>query len=328
MHPIMKNIRSTVSNCEGDGSQRIIDCGIANKGDEIFELRQQQRDDKNTTNSTLPEAVDIFRDPEPKMSEERDLVFKSGLSLDVDKGRKLEPNDFKPDVIGSNSALRHMQAAEMHRNSSHTADLEIYAHDMFMITVRQLLKHPSTKLGLLYLCDFLDNYVNSKPTHELAVQMVTLQHHIDSPVLRRIFSKINCRDDKGNLTQQWILNLINVIQMIVEEEMSVSSQLCGIGVACNKLALHFAKKASGGHYPTADKLAKTSTYFRRIIVAILNLAKSIGCYERNTTPRLPLKKSHREVETGDDAYMFSLTTALEGPESDEEDTVSEDDDDN
>lgn len=328
MHPIMKNIRSTVSNCEGDGSQRIIDCGIANKGDELFEIRQQQRDDKNATNSNIPDAIDVFRDPEPKMSEERDLLFKSGLSLDVNKQRVLEPDDFKPDILGSNVAMRHMQAAEMQRNSSHTADLEIYAHDMFMRTVRQLLRHPSTKLGLLYLCDFLDNYINTTPSHELAVQMVTLQHHINSNVLKRIFSKINIKDEKGNFTQKWLINLINVLQMIVEEEMSISSQLSGIGVACNKLALHFAKKASGGHYPSADKLAKTSTYFRRIIASVLDLAKSIGCYERNTTPRLPIKKSSREVESGDDAYMFSLTNALEGPESDEEDILTEDDDEN
>ncbi|AGS11268.1 52K protein [Duck adenovirus 1] len=322
MHPIMKTVRTAVANEEQDGTQCPIDCGIANKGDGAFSMRKQQRDDRVPVSAAPP--VDVFRSPSPKMSEERDLMYHSGNAIDIDTNRKLEVKDFSPDIPGSSAANRHIQAAELYRNAKYTKDVETWAHDTFIATCRQLLRRPAVPLGLLYLTDFLHNYVQHPPRHELAIQFVAIQQHVENSVLRRLLSRISEKNDKGQLTQQWFMDLVQVLEMIVEEETSVSTQLSAICVACNRLALHFAKKASGGHYPTADKLAKTNVYFRRIITAVLALADSLGCYERNTVPRQPLKRSKRMVESGDDTYMFSLRNALEGPETDDEDNLSQD----
>lgn len=317
----MRNIRSSVATGDTDGPSQTIDSGIATKADEAFQLRKQQREER--LNTSLPPATDIFRDDNPKMAEERDLLFNSGKVMKVDSKRVLEPKDFVPDMVGSNAAQRHMQAAEIKRNASHTMDLEMWSHDTFINTCRQLLVKPSTKLGLLYLSDFIHNYLDHPPKHELAVQMVAIQQHVQSGSLRRLLVRIADKNSNGDLVNGWLVDLIDVLEMIVEEEHSLKGQLSAIGVTCNKLSLHFAKKACGGHYPTADKLAKTGMYFKRIIVQVLVLADSLGCYERNTVARLPVKKSKREIETGDDTYMFSLKSALEGPDSDEEDISDE-----
>lgn len=325
MHPIMKNLRSTVANVESDGPQRTLDCGIANTGDEAFTLRKQHREDRLPTGPPTP--VDVFRSPSPKMSEERDLLYNAGNSISIDTEKVLKPVDFKPDLPSTSPAQRHMQAAELYRNSKYTKDLETWAFDTFLYTCRQLLARPSTKLGLLYLNDFISNFIDHPPRYELAMQMLAIQQHIQQPALQRLFMKITDKNEKGELTQMWLIDLINVLEMILEEESSLNNQLSAVNVACNKLSLHFAKKACGGHYPSADKLAKTSVYFQRIITSILTLAESLGCYERNTVARKPLKRVKREKETSDEAYMFSLKTALEGIDTDDNDSNDDADDD-
>nr|WMQ77645.1 52KDa [Zoothera dauma adenovirus] len=320
MHPIVKNVSSALNDKDVE-RQRVVDCGIANKRDEDFRLRKQQRDDRIT--SSPPEPVNIFSDSEPKMAEERDLLYKSGNDIEIDTSRQLTAEDFKPDLPGSSVASRHMDAAELYRNAKHTASVERWAHDSFMITCRQLLKRPSTRLGILYLCDFLHSYVENPPRHELAVQMVAIQQHVENGYLRRTLNSIGEKNENGDLKQGWLLELIRVLQLIMEEESKLSNQLAALSVCCNKLSLHFCKKACGGRYPTSDKLSKTNVFFRRLIIAILVLSDKLGCYERNIVPREPKRKVMREIETSDDVYMLNLKNALEGPESDEDDFSSD-----
>lgn len=322
MHPIMKSMRSSIEKGEPDVT---LDCGIAQKGDDAFEARAQMARDKSNATS-LPQPKDLFRDPEPKMSEERDLMYNAGNVLALDTNRRLRPEDFVPDMPGSNAALRHMQAAELHRDAKHTRSLEQWAHDSFMAHSRLLLAKHSTKLGMLYLSDFLHMYVTSPPRHELAMQMVAIQQHTDSAPLRRILKNITSKNQSGELANQWFIDLLEVMQLIVEEESSLSTQLAAMGVVCNRMALHFAKRACGGRYPTADKLAKTSVYFRRIMMALLVLSDKLGCYERNTVPRKSRRRADRYVEEDDASYMFSLKSALEDPESDENDDSAAEED--
>lgn len=319
----MKNMRAGHEYDERDDISAPSNCGLALRSDEELQARKEQRCDHAGASAGLRKATDLFRDGEARMAEERDLAYKAGKALKVDMNKVLHPADFSPDMPASSPADRHMQAADLKRNATHTDNLEEWAHDTFMVTCRQLLRQHSTKLGVIYLSDFLHSYVDSPPKHELAVQMAAIQQHTQNPVLRRALQRAGEKNEKGEPTQQWLLDLVRVIEMIVEEERNLSSQLAALNVTCNRLALHFAKKAAGGHYPSADKLAKTSMYFRRVICGLLALAQAIGCYERNTTPRLPLPKSKREVEDSDESYMFSLRTALEGPDSEEAESEAE-----
>ncbi|QEJ80728.1 52K protein [Psittacine adenovirus 3] len=324
MHPIMRNMRAGHEYADGEEMPAPSNCGIAVRSDEELQARKEQRADHAGASAGPKRPKDVFRDAEPRMAEERDLAYKAGKAVTVDMSKVLCPEDFSPDMPGSSPAERHIQAAELKRNATHTDNLEEWAHDTFMMTCRQLLRQHSTRLGVIYLSDFLHSYVDSPPKHELAVQMAAIQQHTQNAVLRRALQRAGEKNEKGESTQKWFLDLIRVIEMIVEEERHVGAQLAALNVTCNRLALHFAKKAAGGHYPSADKLAKTSIYFRRVICGVLALAQAIGCYERNTTPRLPLPKCKREVEDSDESYMFSLRTALEGPETEEESEPEDD----
>lgn len=315
----MKSMRSSFA--KGD-AEDVVDCGIAQKGDDAFETRAQMSRDKRNSHVEAPKAKDIFRDSEPAMAEERDLKYHAGNAIELDRNKCLRPADFSPDFPGSNAALRHAEAAELQRDAVHTRSLEKWAHDSFMAHARVLLCKQSTRLGMLYISDFLQMYVTSPPRHELAMQMVAIQQHVDSPPLRRILKEITKQNANGGLSNKWFIDLVEVMQMVLEEESSISTQLSALGVVCNRMSLHFAKRACGGHYPTADKLAKTSVYFRRVIMSLLSLADKLGCYERNSVSRRPKRKADKDVEVGDETYMFSLKSALEEPESDEEDDES------
>lgn len=315
----MKSMRSSLAKGDADD---VVDCGIAQKGDDAFSTRAQMSRDKRNSQVEAPKAKDLFRDTETRMAEERDLKYHAGNSIELDRNKCLSPSDFSPDFPGSNAALRHAEAAELQRDAVHTRSLEKWAHDSFMAHARVLLCKHSTRLGMLYISDFLQMYVSSPPRHELAMQMVAIQQHVESPPLRRILKDLTKQNSNGSLSNKWFLDLVEVLQMVLEEESSVSTQLSAIGVICNRMSLHFAKRASGGHYPTADKLAKTSVYFRRIIMALLTLADKLGCYERNSVSRRPKRKADKDIEDGDETYMFSLKSALEEPESDEEDDES------
>lgn len=329
MHPILKNIRSTVehsSPAPSGPSQRteadMVSCGIASSGDDSDILRHKQREDRIPP-SSVP-VVDVFRDNSKRyMQDERHLQYHAGHAMDLDKNRILDVDDFIPDFAGTNEGQRRLQASEIYRNSKHTQDLEQWAFDTFVDHVRQLILRPETALGLLYLNDFLDTFVDKQPSHALIMQMITLQNHTHDPTLRRSLGKITDKTPKGSYVYQWLLDLISVLDMIFRDEHSVRERITAILTAINHISLHFAKKASGGHYPSSDKLAKTHAYFKRIVLAILSLSDSIGCYGGTVTPVRAPKRCHSQLENSDETYMFSLKGALESPDSDEEtDTVT------
>lgn len=334
MHPILKNIRSTVEhassalteppkqdtgylNLAGSSPDNLVACGIASAGDSHDLMRYKQREDR-LPSASVP-VVDLFRDKTHQYKEdERHLQYHAGASMELDKSRLLDVDDFRPDFQGTNVAQRHMQAAEVKRNSNHTRDLEEWAFDAFVDHARQLVLRPQTALGVLYLHDFISTFLEHPPTHELVMQLLTLQNHTSDPTLKRNLSKIIDRSANGDLVYQWLIDLIAVIHMIFRDEQTVRERLTALLTTVNHISLHFAKKASGGRYPSSDKLAKTHTYFKRIVLAILSLADSIGCYGRNPGSLKHPKRAHIMPETSDESYMFSLKGALESPDTDEE----------
>lgn len=329
MHPILKNIRSTVEHATPAMPERadhptnatnsMTACGIATKHEEADILRYKQKDDR-LPGAKVP-VVDVFRDKTNHyMDGERHLRYHAANDIVIDADRKLDVDDFRPDFLGSNEAQRHMQAAEIKRNGNYTQDLEQWAFDNFVEHARQLIIRPHTSLGLLYLSDFIDTFLDHNPTHDLVSQMILLQNHTREPTLRRAFSKITEKDRQGRYIYQWLLDLITVLDMIFRDEHTDRERLTAILTAINHIALHFAKKASGGHYPSADKLAKTHTYFKRLVLAILALAETIGSYTRNPSAVRPIKRAHALDENDDESYMFSLKGALECPEEEEEET--------
>lgn len=295
----------------------LVACGIASVGDSHDLLRHKQRQDRLPA-ASVP-VVDLFRDKSRSyMEDERHLHYHAGNEIELDKNRLLDVDDFRPDYDGTNAAQRHMQAAEIKRNSNHTRDLEEWAFDAFVDHARQLVMRHQTGLGILYLHDFISTFLDHPPSHELLMQLFTLQNHTRDPTLKRCLSKISERTSNGELVYQWLVDLIAVIHMIFRDEQSVRERLTALLTTVNHISLHFAKKAVGGRYPSSDKLAKTHTYFKRIVLALLSLADSIGCYSRNSTPPRYQKRMHIMPETSDESYMFSLKGALESPDTDED----------
>ncbi|AII22565.1 52K [Lizard adenovirus 2] len=324
MHPILKNIRSAPDQSRledlkpyGHDSTCCPEthCGIAATGGLEDQLRSKQREDRQP--KPAAPLVDYHRDDKKIYGEgERDLLYKSSACVSLDDS-PISSEDFEPDDMGSR-AMRHMEASKLVRNGQHTRDVERWQYDTFKSHVFQLLGRPFTSLGVLYLSDFLNTFVELPPNHALTMQLVTILNHTSEPTLRRILKDIGEKDGEGHLKNEWLLQLVNIIEMIFKDEPSDKTRLTAILTVANELALSFAKKASGGNFPTTDRLSKTLTYFRRIILAILNLAESIGCYTNNYSARRPEKRCKVSPETSDESYMFSLKGALEAPESDEE----------
>lgn len=323
MHPAIKAVSSfSTSDSSSIGTDHVSGhesaFGVASDScSESFRARKQARYD--SIPACAPEPQNLFSSGRGNMPEEqRDLEYKSGLSMNIDKDRVLTHEDFKPDMKGYNSAIRRMEACDIKRNASHTRDVETWAHDHFMESCKQLFGRPSVELGIVYFGDFVRNYVDRPPNHQLAVQMVLLQQHAD-PCLKRVLSSIKPADDNGKFAWGWFVDLVGVLELVVEEERTAESRTSAAAVIVNKLSLHFAKMASGGNYPTADKLSKTNIYFKRLVVSCLKLADRIGCYDRDLTAHpKPVAKSRRSLEPTDAEYLFSLESALEGAESDED----------
>lgn len=318
MHPAIKAVSSFSSgDTAGVGNDSAY--GVASdRSSESFKARKQAR--LESVLPTAPEPKNVFSTGAgDRMDEARDLEYKSGLAMTVDGDRVLVPTDFKPDIKGSNPAMRRMEACELKRNASHTHDVETWAHDQFMESCKQLLARPSVELGIVYFGDFIRNYVDRPPNHQLAVQMVLLQQHAD-PCLKRILTSIKSPDQEGRQNvSDWFVDLVGVLELVVEEERTAESRASAAGVIVNKLSLHFAKKACGGSYPTADKLSKTNIYFKRVVVSCLRLADRIGCYDRDITARpKQIARSRKVLEPTDAEYLFNLESALEGAESDED----------
>lgn len=317
MHPILKNIRSAPDqeNPEDFKENRDLHCGIATKGGLEEHLRCKQREDRLP--KPAPPLLDLHRDDSNLYGEgERDMQFKASAHVQLDD-RPVSYQDFAPDEMG-NRAMRQMEAAKLVRNGNHTRDVEQWQFDSFKNHLCNLLRRPFTPLGMLYLSDFLNTYVELPPNHSMAMQLVTILNHTGDGVLRRLLKEIGEKNADGGLKNEWLLQVISIMEMIFKDERQEKERLTALLTVANELALKFAKKASGGQFPTTDRLSKTLTYFRRIILAILALAESIGCYTNNYCARRPEKRCKVETEPSDESYMFSLKGALENPDSDEE----------
>ncbi|QEJ80753.1 52K protein [Amniota adenovirus 1] len=318
MHPAIKAVSEfSPVDCRDFGNDSSYGL-VADASSESFKARKQSRIE--SIPHSAPEPKNVFADDVGRKPDEtRDLEYKSGLAMRVDTNRVLKEEDFKPDINGSNAAMRRMEACDIKRNAVHTKDAEMWLHDQFMESCKQLLSRPSVELGIVYLGDFIRNYVDRPPNHQLAVQMVLLQQHAD-PCLKRILDSIKPPSEgSSNNASEWFVDLVGVLEMVVEEERTAESRASAACVIVNKLSLYFAKKASGGSYPTADKLSKTNIYFKRVIISCLKLADRIGCYDRDITARPKrVSRSRRILEPTDAEYLFNLESALEGSESDED----------
>ncbi|QJR83090.1 52K [Bearded dragon adenovirus 1] len=321
-HPLLKNLRrSPEGQAEAEDPEEPVaagtsssSCGIAAPRSAV-EARVRFREDGKAPKARLPQ-VDLFRDPEPYMEEERDLRYRASGCLNLPPEVMTEV-DFQPDEVG-NRAIRQLEAAKLKRSGEFTRDAEKWQHDLFQSSVRQLLLRHNTPMGMLYLSDFFNTFVDAPPSHALSMQHLTILNHVTEPTLYRALKEIDAKTKGGRLKKEWLLHLLEVLHMIFKEERTVSGRLTALMTACNEIALAFAKKACGGRYPSTDKFSKTLTYFRRLVVAILALAESIGCYAVNYAPPRAPKKAKLEVEPSDSSYMLRLEGALEAPESDEE----------
>lgn len=315
-HPILKNIRCSpdrVSHYAEERPATASGCGIASDGGRETQLRTTQREDRAP--KAIGPGVDLFRDPSSRMDEERDLRYKSAAAIALTE-EKVSPEHFDPDLCGS-AGQRLMEASKLHRDGMKTRDAERYQHDTYVKHLLQLICRPDTALGMLYINDFFCTMLEQAPSHSHAMQHMVFLNHTTEPTLRRLLKNITDKDEEGNLKNQWLLSLMGIMDMIFRDEHSPKEKLTALLTVTNELALSFSKKATGG-FPTTDKLAKTHTYFRRIILGLLSLAESLGCYKHNYVVPRAQKRAKTEVEPSDESYMFSLKGALEAPESDED----------
>lgn len=282
-------------------------CGIA-AGAGVDHARMRERDAGR--GATVPEN-NLFkdtRDRTPQNDYERDIMYKSGQMMEVDRDRVLEPSDFVPDQGDAtfSKAINHMKAAELKRSAEQTAFNEELRNSCHQTRLRTSLLRPELGAGLYYLYDFVQTYVEHPDGRvKLNPQLVLVAQHAGNTMLaQRLWSIAEDRN-------AWLRDLIEMAYMIVNDSyMNTEQQLSAICTTVVELSMKYAKLAAKNGYPSMSQMAKAQEFFYRVMEAILDLGVQVGVY--NNRPVRFRQKNFSDLPQMTDAdYMFGLTQALE-----------------
>lgn len=282
-------------------------CGMAS-GAGIDEMRMRERDAQRR--AVVPEN-NLFkdtRDKTPQNDYERDVMYKSGQMIEVDRGRVLQPSDFVADQGDPtfSPAVNHMKAAELKRSAEQTQFSEEYRNSRHQTRLRTSLMRPELGAGLYYLYDFVQTYVEHPDGRvKLNPQLVLVAQHAGNTLLAQRLWAI--AEDRN----AWLRDLIEMAYMIVNDTyMNYEQQLAAICTTVVELSMKYAKLAAKNGYPSMSQMAKAQEFFYRVMEAILDLGVQLGVY--NNRPVHYRQKTYSELPQLSDAdYMFGLTQALE-----------------
>lgn len=311
MHPVLRQMKfvgerapPAPETSEGEGIARLA-CAVDSHP------RAQLK--KDSGEAYVP-RVNVFRDNEGEEPEElRDLRYRSGRMLDVNKNRQLKEEDFEVDrTVGMSPARAHIASADLVTSYEQTAREEANFQKTFNNTVRTLVAREEVAMGLMHLWDFVEAYVGNPASRSLTAQLLLIGQHIK---MDGIF-----RETVLNITEpesKWLVDLINILHSIVVQErtLQISEKVAAINYSVITLSKFYARKIFKTPFVPLDKEIKIETFYMRMVVKILNLCDDLGIYRNERIERVVSCSRRRELS--DVELMYSLRRALASTADDE-----------
>lgn len=311
MHPVLRQMRPQTD---------IADAGVyPEEGEGIARLdphpdkhpRVQLK--KDYSESYIPKS-NMFRDDEGEEAEQmRDLKFKAGKNIEIDKHRVLTAEDFNVDEkTGISPARAHLEAANLVTAYQQTVKEEVNFQKTFNNNVRTLISRDEVTIGMMHLWDFAEAYVNNPSSKALTAQLfLIVQHSRDEGIFKE--SLLNIAEPEG----RWLLDLLNILQSIIVQErnLQIAEKVAAINYSVITLGKYYARKIFKSPFVPLDKEVKIETFYMRIVVKILALCDDLGMYRNERIEKLVSATRRREL--GDAELMFNLKRALTTPDDED-----------
>lgn len=266
----------------------------------------QDRDIHRRANVPESNLFKDTRDQIPQNDYERELMYRSGQELEIDRNRVLKPDDFVGPDQSFNPAVNHLKAAELKRSAEQTSFNEEMRNVCHQTRLHTALTRRELASGLYYLYDFMQTYMEH-PDGRVALnpQLALVAQHAGNSILAQRLWTLS--DDKN----AWLRDLIEMAYMIVNDHyMTTEQQLAAICTTVTELSMKYAKIAAKNGYPSMAQMAKAQEFFYRVMEAILDLGVEVGIYN-NRPIRYRQKRMSELPQMTDADYMFGLTQALE-----------------
>lgn len=251
----------------------------------------------------------VFRDNEGEEAEGmRHMRFESGRALRVGLGAKRVLTDYsfeKDPATGISPGEAHVKAADLVTAYEQTVKEEVNFQTTFNNNVRTLLSREEVVVGLMYLWDFVEAYLDNPLSKALTAQLfLIVQHCRDEGVLRE--SLLNIAEPES----RWLVDLLNLLQTIVVQEhsLAVGEKVAAINYSIIALSKHYARKIFNSVFVPIDKEAKINTFYMRTVVKLLVLSDDIGMYRNERIERAV--SGARQREYNDRELMHRLRQAL------------------
>lgn len=268
---------------------------------------------KDYSEAYVPKS-NMFRDDEGTEPEQmRDLKFKAGKSIEIDKHRVLSDEDFNVDEkTGISPARAHIEAANLVTAYQQTVKEEVNFQKTFNNNVRTLISRDEVTIGMMHLWDFVEAYVNNPSSKALTAQLfLIVQHSRDEGIFKE--SLLNIAEPEG----RWLLDLINILQSIIVQErhLQIAEKVAAINYSVITLGKYYARKIFKSPFVPLDKEVKIETFYMRVVVKILSLCDDLGMYRNEKIEKLVSATRRREL--GDAELMFNLKRALTTPDDED-----------
>ncbi|AWY10557.1 52K [Polar bear adenovirus 1] len=307
MHPVLRQMKPSSINLTEPVTH------IAEEGEGLARIEGHEPDKhprvclkKDSSESYIPEK-NVFRDhPGDEMEQMRDMKYRSGKEIQLDKMRVLTENDFEIDPSSRVSAARkHMEAADLVTAYEQTAKQEANFQKTFSNHIRVLISREEVNIGLMYLWDFIEAFVSNPSSKTLNAQLfLIVQHSRDDGIFRDALLSINAPESR------WLLDLVNILQTIIVQERSLrtSEKVAAVNYSVITLGRYYARKIFKTPFVPLDKEVKIDTFYMRMVMKILCLCDDLGVYRNERLQRVI--SASRYLETGDSELMMGLRDAL------------------
>ncbi|YP_068062.1 52K [Tree shrew adenovirus 1] len=316
MHPVLRQLKPSLVGAapelaptaalieeEGEGIARV---GARPETHPRVQLK------KDASEAYVP-PQNTFRDRSGEEAEEmRDLRYRAGSHMHLNRKRRLEDSDFELDPqTGISPAKAHMKAADLLTAYEQTAKAESSFQTTFNNTVRTLISRDEVTVGLMHLWDFVEAYVANPGSKALTAQLfLIVQHSRDEGMFKE--SLLSISEPEG----RWLLDLINILQTIIVQErgLSVAEKVAAINYSVITLGKHYARKIFKSPFVPIDKEVKIDTFYMRIVIKLLTLCDDLGVYRNERIQRAVSASRRRELS--DTELMFNLRRALTSSDQD------------
>lgn len=335
MHPVLRQMKPPAGGLGAEGATRSRSPSPSltrprEEGEGLARLSGAAAPERHPRVQLKREAMEAyvprqnaFRErPGEEGEEMRDLRFRAGREMQLDRERVLRPEDFEGRVEeagGVSAARAHMSAASLAQAYEQTVREEVNFQKTFNNNVRTLVSRDEVTMGLMHLWDFVEAFLQHPRSRSLTAQLLLIaQHCRDEGVVKEALLSLGAPESR------WLVDLVNLLQTIVVQErsMSLSEKVAAINYSVVTLAKHYARKIYRSTFVPLDKEAKISTFYMRAVVKLLVLADDLGMYRNERLERVVSTSRRRELS--DEELMFGLRRALAG-EGDEGDLDEEED---